>query len=119
MSSSRITASKTIGIAFILILWILTAWLLYPLIKLDSVDMENAKEYLYRSAFGIVIMLIFFGKTLFDLLFPQSISKRVPLMNTIFLTLYSIVLTVGIIYIAARMIVLYLKSTDINSGFSF
>jgi len=44
---------KEIAFGLVIILWIITAWLLYPLINLDAVDMENAKEYLYRSAIGI------------------------------------------------------------------
>jgi hypothetical protein len=101
----------------IFILWIVIAWLLYPLINLDTVQMENAKEYLYRSAFGIILMLIFFGKTVFDLLFPQVTYRKIPLMNTIFLTLYAFVLAGGIIFMVLRMIVLFLKSRE--GGFLF
>ncbi|MFQ6083003.1 MAG: hypothetical protein ACE5WD_06560 [Candidatus Aminicenantia bacterium] len=101
---------KEIVVGFVLILWIVIAWLLYPLINLDSVDMKNAKEYLYRSVIGITIMLIFFGKTIIDLLFPQVSFKRMPLLSTIFLTIYSIALAGGIIFMVVRMIVLYLKS---------
>ena len=100
-----------------LILWILAAWLLYPLINLDTVDMENAKEYLYRSAFGIALMVIFFGKIILDLLFPQVTMIKMPLMNTIFLTLYAFLLVGGIIFMALRVIMLYLKSRE--SGFLF
>ena len=100
-----------------LFLWILAAWLLYPLINLDTVDMDNAKQYLYRSAFGIVLMVIFFGKTILDLLFPQVALKKMPLMNTIFLTLYAFLLAGGIIFMAIRIIMLYLKSRE--SGFLF
>jgi hypothetical protein len=101
----------------IIILWGITAWLLYPLINLDSVQMENAKEYLYRSAFGIALMLIFFGKTVFDLLFPQVTYRKIPLVNTIFLTLYAFILAGGIIFMVLRMIVLYLNSRE--DGFLF
>jgi len=104
-------------VGFILILWVAIAWLLYPLITLDSVDMENAKEYLYRSAIGIAFMLMLFGKTIFDLLFPQAISKRMSLINTIFLTLYCVTVASGIIFMVSRMIVLFLKSAD--TGFPF
>ena len=103
--------------ALTIILWIIAAWLLYPLINLNTVHMENAKEYLYRSAFGIALMLIFFGKTIFDLLFPQVTMGKIPLLNTIFLILYAFVLAGGIIFMVLRMIVLFLKSRD--SGFLF
>ncbi len=101
----------------VIILWIVTAWLLYPLIALDSVDMGNAKEYLYRSAIGITMMVIFFGKSIIDLFFPQVTFKRVPLINTILLAVYSFALAGGIVFMISRIIVMYLKSQ--KSGFLF
>ena len=101
----------------ILVLWIVTAWLLYPLINLDSVHMENAKEYLYRSAFGIALMIIFFGKAVYDLLFPQVTYRKIPLLNTILLSVYAFLLAGGIIFMAVRMIVVYLRSRE--AGFLF
>ena len=101
---------KEISFGVELILWIVTAWLLYPLIILDSVNMENAKEYFYRSAAGITIMIIFFGKTITDLLFPQVSFKKMPLFDTILLAAYSIFLAGGIIFMFVRMVLLYLKS---------
>jgi hypothetical protein len=108
---------KEIIVSLVIILWIITAWLLYPLIILDTVNMGNAKEYLYRSAIGITIMIIFFGKTLTDLIFPLVSSKRMPLLNTIFLSIYCLALGSGIIFMLARMMVLYMKSR--KSGFIF
>lgn len=108
---------KEITFGLVVILWIITAWLLYPLINLDAVDMENAKEYLYRSAIGITIMIIFFGKTILDLFFPQVTFRTMPLLNTIFLTIYSFALAGGIIFMIARMIILYMRSR--KSGFLF
>ncbi len=108
---------KEITFGLVVLLWIITAWLLYPLINLDAVDMENAKEYLYRSAIGITIMIIFFGKTILDLFFPQVTLRTMPLLNTIFLAIYSIALAGGIIFMIARMIILYMRSR--KSGFLF
>jgi len=101
---------KGVKIGFVLFVWVITAWLLYPLITLDSVNIENAKEYLYRATAGIATMLIMFGKTIFDLLFPQTISRRKALLNTIFLTLYCVAIACGILFMVSRMIVLYLRS---------
>lgn len=110
-------SNKEITIGFILILWAVTAWLLYPLIILDSVDMENAKEYLYRSALGIAIMIIFYGKTIFDLFFPDVCSKRMPRLNSVFLIVYSLALGGGIVYMFVRFVILFLKSQ--KRGFIF
>ncbi len=110
-------AKKGTALPLIIILWLLTAWLLYPLIVLDSIDMENAKQYLYRSAFGITIMLIFFGKTLIDLLFPEVSAKKMPVFNTVFLGIYSIALAGGIIFMIVRIVILFMKSR--KSGWLF
>ena len=105
-------SKKYFNFGFIIILWVITAWLLYPLVVLDRVEMTNAKEYLYRSAIGIAIMLILMGKTIFDLLFPQVVSRKVPVVNTIFLTLYSLAIATGIIFMISRMIIMYIKNND-------
>lgn len=113
MERGKSSGFKTnIKVGFILILWVLTAWLLYPLVTIDTIAMEDADEYIYRFAVGIAIMIIMFGKTIFDLIFPQPISKKMPLLNTIFLSLYCLAIASGIIIIVAKMIALYLKSGD-------
>ncbi len=101
----------------VIILWIVTAWLLYPLINLDSVDMDNAKEYFYRSSIGITMMVIFFGKSIVDLFFPQVTLKKVPLINTILLGVYSLALAGGIVFMVSRIIIMYFKNQ--KSGFLF
>jgi hypothetical protein len=108
---------KTFPILLTLSLWLITAWLVYPLVTLDSVDAGNAKQYLYRSAAGIAIMIILFGKTVFDLFFPQMVSRNVPLLNTIILTIYSLLIAGSIIFMVSRMIVLYIRSQDTGSIF--
>lgn len=109
---SRVKVSKVLNIGLILVLWVFAAWLFWPLIGGESIDFASAKIILYRSAIGIAIMLIFFGKTIFDLLFPQGTARQVPLIHTIFLSVYGVVLAGGIITIAARMVVLYIKSSQ-------
>jgi hypothetical protein len=105
MDSKKITE-----IAFIVFIWIFIAWLLYPLIALDSINMINAKQYIYRSAIGIGLMIILFGKTVFDLLFPQVTNRRIPILNSVFLTIYSLLMAGGIIFMVSRMIVLYIRT---------
>ena len=105
---------KTTGMAFIIFIWICVAWLLYPLIALESINMINAKQYLYRSAIGIGLMIILFGKTVFDLLFPQATNRRVPVVNSILLIVYSFLMAGGIIFMVSRLIVLFVKTQSDN-----
>ncbi len=104
-------------IALTLALWILAAWLLYPLVNLDRVDMSNVKSYLYRSALGLTLLIIFFGKTLFDLIYPWVYSKRLPRLNVALLTLYAAALGGGIIFMIIRMAALAMGSR--RGGFLF
>lgn len=117
MNSPASRSKKISGIIIILLLWLFIAWLLYPLLVLDVIEMEKAKAYLYRTALGTALMIILFGKTVFDLFFPQAVSKKVPLIHTIFLTVYSLGIIGGIIILVARLISLYIKNQD--SGFLF
>lgn len=103
-------SKKTTGIAFIVFIWICIAWLLYPLVTLDSINMINAKQYLYRSAIGIGLMIILFGKTVFDLLFPQATNRRIPIAHSIFLIIYTFLVAGGIIYMVTRVIVIYIRA---------
>ncbi len=105
--------------AFQITLWLVTAWLLYPLIVLDTVTFYNAKSYLYRTAAGIVIMIILLGKTIFDLLFPQEVSQKKAWIATALLTLYSLVIAGGIIFMVIRMVVLYFKQNQTGGGSVF
>jgi hypothetical protein len=117
---NSLTLQKGARIGLFIILWAVIAWLLYPLLILDSVNMVNAKEYLYRLAIGITMMIIMFGKTITDLLFPLDISHKKALSYTIFLTIYSLVLLGGIIYMIARVMLVYLKSSSsTNTGVPF
>ena len=102
---------RCLRIGLFVAVWVLIAWLLYPLLVLDSTSTINAKEYFYRSAAGIAMMIIMFGKTLTDLLFPLEISQKKALSYTVLLTIYSFVLAGGIIYMISRAIVVYLKSS--------
>ena len=103
--------------ALYLLLWAFTAWLLYPLIVLDNVYAVNAKEYLFRVVIGITIMIILFGKTVFDLFFPMSTSNRMTALQVVFLTVYSMVLAGGIILMLGRLVSLFIRSQDLDVQF--
>jgi len=104
-------------IVLTLAFWALAAWLLYPLVSLDRVDMSNVKTYLYRSALGLTLLIIFFGKTLFDLIYPWVYSKKLPRLNAALLILYAIGLSGGLVFMIIRMAMLAMK--DRSGGFLF
>jgi hypothetical protein len=90
-------------------LWILMAWLLYPLVNLDRLDMSNVLPTLYRSALGLTLMIIVLGKALFDLIFPWAHGRKLPVVNALVLALYALALTSGIVFMVIRMAMVYMK----------
>jgi hypothetical protein len=118
MPGKRPGLPKEIAFALTLILWAAAAWLLYPLVTIDNVDMGNVKVYLYRSALGITILLIFFGKTLHDLIFPWVTARAIPRLNAVLLTLYLVLLSGGIVFVVVRMALLLMKNRQ-KQGFIF
>ncbi|MFW6160827.1 MAG: hypothetical protein ACOC57_06765 [Acidobacteriota bacterium] len=100
-----------IRIAVILFLWGVIIWLLYPLMTLKDPESIQFGEYFYRSAAGIIIIIILFGKTVTDLFFPLQISRKKAALSTIFLILYCLCLLGAIVYMILRVASLYLNSS--------
>jgi hypothetical protein len=92
--------------------WLFTAWLLMPLITLEKVELRNSLEYFYRASAGVVIMIILFGKTVTDLLFSQDLSRKKSVLYVTFLTVYSLVLAGGIIFMAVRILLVFLNTSS-------
>ncbi len=116
-SRDRKELRRDAALAATLLLWVLAAWLLFPLTNLDRVDMTNAKTYLYRSAMGLTILIIFFGKTVFDLIAGAG-GRRMPALNVALLTLYSLALVGGIVFTLVRMVMVAARSRS-GSGVLF
>ena len=100
--------SQPVRIASLILYWAVTAWLLYPLI-FKIITPATAKEYLYRAAFGVVLLILIFGKTLFDLLFATELSRARNGLNVALLTLYTTIMAGGVIFMLIRILTLYLN----------
>lgn len=90
-------------------LWIVTAWLLYPLVVLESLRFVSVKQYMYRCGLGILIMLILFGRNVFDLFMPHGYSRKGSSLNTALLMIYTVCIGGTIVYMVSRLIVLYFR----------
>ncbi|HVP91724.1 MAG TPA: hypothetical protein VMS75_10980 [Terriglobales bacterium] len=110
---------RRIVTAFVLVLWVVAAWLLYPLVILDRVDTANVKTFLYRSVLGLTLLIVFFGKTLFDLVYPWVVGRKIPRRDAALLTLYLLALTLGIIFMVVRLVLVYMKSSRSGGGVIF
>lgn len=101
---SSMKRSEILFWTFTLVLWAGAAWLLAPLLTLDRVNLGNAKEYVLRSTFGILILILFWAKSLVDLLVFKDPGKVRDKLNTLLLLLYSFILLGGIVFTVLRMV---------------
>jgi hypothetical protein len=109
-ASSILASSRFRKIALSVVVWGITAWLIFPLLFLKTVTLQEASKYFYRSALGIILLILLFGKAVTDLFFPLDTSRRKSLLQVAFLTVYALVMAGGIILILFRILALYLKS---------
>jgi len=117
LGPSIMASPKFRKIAFSVFIWAVTAWLIFPLIFMQTVSLQEASKYFYRSALGIILLIILFGKTVTDLFFPLDTSGRKSLLQVVFLTVYALVMAGGIILILFRILALYLKSGSAGQVF--
>src|SRR4030043_936628 len=99
---SLIASPKFRKVAFFVFIWAVTAWLVLPLLFMKTVTLQEASKYFYRSALGIILLIILFGKTVTDLFFPLDTSRRKSLFQFVFQPVYALVMSGGIILILFR-----------------
>jgi hypothetical protein len=105
------------GIVLMVLVWGLTVWLILPLLFLKEPSLQDASKYFYRSAFGITMLIILYGKTLFDLFFPLDTSRKKSIFQALFLVLYALGMTGGIIFVLFRIFALYIKGGSAGQVF--
>jgi hypothetical protein len=110
-----LASPKVRRIALLLCVWGLTAWLIFPLLLMKTATLQEASKYFYRSALGIILLILLFGKTVTDLFFPLDTSRKKSFLQVVFLTLYALVMAGGIILILFRILALYMKSGSAGS----
>lgn len=110
-----VSSPKFRKIALRVLIWALTAWLIFPLLLMKTATLQEASKYFYRSALGIILLILLFGKTVTDLFFPLDTSRKKSILQVVFLTLYALVMAGGIILVLFRILALYMKSGSAGS----
>jgi len=108
---------KAWTIAAYVLVWSITAWLIFPLLFMNKVTLQDASKYFFRSALGIILLILLFGKTATDLFFPLDISRRKSILQVVFLAVYALGMAGGIIFMLFRILALYLKSNSAGQVF--
>ena len=110
VGSSSVSTRKAWRVAAYVSVWAITAWLIFPLLFMSRVTLQDASKYFFRSALGIILLILLFGKTATDLFFPLDTSRKKSILQVAFLTVYALAMAGGIIFMLFRILALYLKS---------
>lgn len=102
--------------------WALTAlvllfavWLVSPLLHIDASDEAHGRIYSYRLFLGLLIMIGFVGKSLWDVLAPQGLAKKVSSAQAVLLVVVAVLVLGFVIFTVAKALDFYLGtaiSTD-------
>jgi hypothetical protein len=103
------TTNKPLKIGLNLAALLAAAWLLWPFTKTDASDYPHAGIYIYRLAFGLMILIIYLGKLAFDVLAPQGLPRKVSNLKTAGVLLFGLLITAFIIFIVIQAGALFLQ----------
>ncbi len=69
------------SLIFNLLIWILAAWLLYPLVFIKF-DLGDVRTSFFRSLAGVALLIIMFGKNMVDVIFQKMTRSEAHLRTT-------------------------------------
>ncbi len=101
--------ARVIGLNVLALLFAI--WLVSPFFRIDASDEANGKINGYRLALGLTVMILFVGKSLWDVLAPQGLAKKVSNAKAIALVGLAIVVMGFIVFTVARAAAYYLGSS--------
>ena len=109
--TSPIDSKKVLVIALNTLVLLFAVWLVSPFFRLDASDAAAGKANGYRLFLGLMIMIVFVGKSLWDVLAPQGLARKVSNAKAIALVGLAIVVMGFIIFTVARAAAYYLNSS--------
>ncbi|MBE3111716.1 MAG: hypothetical protein IMZ46_14620 [Acidobacteria bacterium] len=102
---------KALVIGLNALVLLFAVWLVSPFFRLEASDEANGKINSYRLALGLTVMILFVGKSLWDVLAPQGLAKKVSNAKAIALVGLTIVVMGFIVFTVARAAAYYLGSS--------
>ena len=110
-------SGKALNIALTALVIIFAVWLVSPFFVLDESDDSRINSY--RLFFGLMIMIGFVGKSLWDVLAPQGLAKKVSNTKAIILIALIIVVLGFVVFTVARAVSFYLGSAVASDASQF
>lgn len=106
----RSVPPKTLSVVGTALVLLFALWLVSPFFHVTAIDEAHARMASYRLFFGLMIMIGFVGKSLWDVLSPQGLARKVSSTKAVLLVIVAIVVLGFIIFTLAKAIDFYLGS---------
>jgi len=88
-----------------------SVWLVSPFFRLTASTESRGRINGYRLFFGLMLMIGFVGKSLWDVLAPQGLARKVSSAKAVALVGLVIVVLGFIVFTIARALSIYLDSS--------
>jgi hypothetical protein len=102
---------KALAAALTALVLLFAVWLVSPYFRIDASDADSGKITSYRLFLGLMIMIGFVGKSLWDVLAPEGLARKVSSAKAVAIIVLAIVVTGFIIFTVARATAYYLDAS--------
>ena len=114
-----IDPKKALAAAVTALVLMFAVWLVSPFFRLTEATEANGRINSYRLFAGLMIMIGFVGKTLWDVLAPQGLAKKVSNAKAIALIALVVVVMGFVVFTVARAISVFLQSSMAQDAANF
>jgi len=114
-----IDPKKTLAVALTALVLIFAVWLVSPFFRLTEATEAHGRINGYRLFLGLMIMIGFVGKSLWDALAPQGLARKVSNTRAIALIALAIVVMGFVVFTVARAISVFLESSIASDASQF
>jgi hypothetical protein len=107
----QLDPKKTLAAAMTALVLLFAGWLVSPFFRLTAATEQHGRLNTYRLFLGLMIMIGFVGKSLWDVLAPQGLARKVSSAKAAVLVALIIIVLGFIVFTIARALSMYLDSS--------
>jgi hypothetical protein len=115
----QLDPKKVLRMGLTAIVLLFAVWLVSPLFHIDAQDEARGRVYSYRLFLGLMIMIGFVGKSLWDVLAPQGLARKVSNTKAILLVVLAIAVLGFVIFTVAKALDFYLGTAIATDAANF
>ena len=110
---------KTLAVALSALVLLFAVWLVSPFFRLTDTTEANGRINGYRLFLGLMIMIGFVGKSLWDVLAPQGLARKVSNTKAIAIVALAVAVMGFVVFIVARALSVFLNSSIATDSANF